>query len=91
MSVGAGSLKRTAKSVSTSKTDNVQNTEAVEVKRQTPAKQAEPKKAAVKTTGKKAAAAREHFSHSAWGAAGEGSFSCAHLVSNSMLRSPGVM
>ena len=57
MSVGAGSLKRTAKSVSTSKTDNVQNTEAVEVKRQTPAKQAAPKKAAVKTTGKKAAAA----------------------------------
>lgn len=57
MSVGAGSLKRTAKSVSTSKTDNVQNTEAVEVKRQTPAKQAAPKKAAVKTTtGKKAAA-----------------------------------
>ena len=57
MSVGACSLKRTAKSVSTSKTDNVQNTEAVEVKRQTPAKQAAPKKAAVKTTGKKAAAA----------------------------------
>lgn len=58
MSVGAGSLKRTAKSVSTSKTDNVQNTEAVEVKRQTPAKQAAPKKATVKTTtGKKAAAA----------------------------------
>lgn len=58
MSVGAGSLKRTAKSVSTSKTDNVQNTEVVEVKRQTPAKQAAPKKAAVKTTtGKKAAAA----------------------------------
>lgn len=59
MSVGAGSLKRTAKSVSTSKTDNAQNTETVEVKRQTPAKQAAPKKAAVKTTtaGKKAAAA----------------------------------
>lgn len=57
MSVGAGSLKRTAKSVSTSKTDNVQNTEAVEVKRQTPAKQAAPKKAAVKTTTEKKAAA----------------------------------
>ena len=42
MSVGAGSLKRTAKSVSTSKTDNAQNTETVEVKRQTPAKQAAP-------------------------------------------------
>ena len=38
MSVGAGSLKRTAKSVSTSKTDNAQNKENVEVKRQTPAK-----------------------------------------------------
>ena len=58
MSVGAGSLKRTATSVSTSKTDNAQNTETVEVKRQTPAKQAAPKKAAVKTTtGKKTAAA----------------------------------
>ena len=58
MSVGAGSLKRTAKSVSTSKTDNAQNKENVEVKRQTPAKQAAPKKAAVKTTtGKNAAAA----------------------------------
>lgn len=57
MSVGAGSLKRTAKSVSTSKTDNVQNTETVEVKRQTPAKQAAPKKAAVKTTTEKKAAA----------------------------------
>ncbi len=58
MSVGAGSLKRTAKSVSTSKTDNAQNKETVEVKRQTPAKQAAPKKAAFKTTtGKKAVAA----------------------------------
>lgn len=54
MPVGAGSLKRTAKSVSTSKTEEAQVAENVEAKKQPAAKKTAPK-TAPKTAAKTAA------------------------------------